>query len=265
MKCTRFEELVFERYEGTLDPETVVMLDAHAAGCARCAELASLLRSEAPADDFTASVLSLTSDREPVERALRQLDVDLPALANMVPDDDFVADVMAVTIEADRKRLHRRLAAFWESLVQRPRFALEGAYVGAVAGFLLVGLPWSPLAGVPEQVIGELRAQQATVSTTLAAGTARLNQFSATTWERAGSLAVLPETGPDTPGVLSMTSRDTSWTAAARETAETVWNNYVVDGARWLMSPWMDLNPADPDTNERTTREDDDDRSSHSA
>ncbi|NKB86987.1 MAG: hypothetical protein GKS06_02030 [Acidobacteria bacterium] len=269
MKCVRFEELIFERVEGILDTETAVMLDAHAAGCARCADLAILMGDGAaiPAEDFTASVLALTSDREPVERALRQLELDLPALATMAPDDDFIADVMAVTIEADRMRLHRRLGAFWDSLIQRPRLALEGAYLGAVAGFLLVGLPASPLAGVPEQVIHELRSQEIAVRTTLASSTAKLSQFSTTTWERAGDIVVLP-LGDDEPGTgdaVRLNSRDSEWAEFARDTAATAWNDYVVTGADWLLSPWTDRATNDSDPNESTNEEDKDERSSHSA
>ena len=82
------------------------------------------------------------------------------------------------------------------------------------------------------------------------------------TWERAGSLAALPrDERPDDQVTIS--SRASSFTAAARDAAQTAWADYVVAGATWLMSPWTDS--TETEKNERTQREDDDTGSSHSA
>jgi hypothetical protein len=284
MQCDRFEELLFEKLEGDLDRETTVLLDAHAAGCQRCHDLAALLAAEAStvADDFTASILALTTARAPIERALRQLDLDLPALASMVPDDDFVADVMSLTIEADRGRLHRRLATFWNGLVARPRFALEGAYLGAMAGFLLVGTPWSPLAGVPEQVIGELRNRETIVRATVTEGAARIGEISTVTWSRAGDLinhGVIGRDAAIAPGATHANESEVHlpaealaavpWTAVAAEWLDAAWVGAIVPSARWLVSPWLGHNDSRAEAEQRNAQQpetdDDNDDRNHSA
>ena len=120
MDCTRCEELLFERVEGSLGPVRDAELQAHLASCSRCAELHSALLSSpaGPDADFTAEVLQRTSRADARQRVWRQLDRDLPALATRMPDADFVADVMAATVEADRRRLGYRLRSFWQRLLQ---------------------------------------------------------------------------------------------------------------------------------------------------
>jgi hypothetical protein len=83
-------------------------------------------------------------------RALARLDLDLPALADLEPDSGFVGDVLASTVEArPARRIERMLRSLW----QRPRIALEGAYVGAFIFALIFVTPASPLAGVPRRAI----------------------------------------------------------------------------------------------------------------
>ena len=250
MQCTRFEELLFERLEGLLDTVQCDELSAHAATCPRCRALETSLATAAAEiqvpEHLTADVLALTSERAPLERALRQLDLDLPTLATMTPDDDFVADVMAATIEADRKRLHRRIGAFWNSLVQRPRFALEGAYLGALLVFFLVGMPWSPFAGVPEQVLGELRNQDGVVRTALTASSSRINEISYATWTRAGDVV----TGRLDVGATlrpAVAGRLGSWGDQIAGWFASAWARIVAPMAGWIADLWASTpTPLDP-------------------
>ncbi len=274
MECTRFEELLFERLEGSLDEARSEELTAHATACDRCGDLENLLTSPAQAgtggavvpDDLAESVLALTSAREPLQRALRQLDLDLPAMASMVPDDDFVADVMAATTVADKQRFWYRAREFWHGLAQRPRFALEGAYLGAVTVVLLVGMPWSPFADMREQVLTELRGQDSIVRTTLAEGTSRIGRISTVTWSRASEImsgeVELPELAlhPTIARPLAAwRDRVAGWFAA-------VWTSVFKPTFDWIVGPWTtnagDLSsdaPAPPelsdeDNNEHPTR-----------
>jgi len=83
------------------------------------------------------------------------LSVELPQLAELPLDDGFLDDVLART-SSRRPRLTGwadRMAEAWESLVQRPRLAWEGAYVATLLLLLIFGTPNSPLAGVPAKVI----------------------------------------------------------------------------------------------------------------
>ena len=87
--------------------------------------------------------------------ALNCLEEELPRLADVSPGDGFVAEVLAATVPASRRLRRRfgRLIAGIASLTSRPRFALEGAYVGMALLLLVFGFPGSPLAGVPRQVL----------------------------------------------------------------------------------------------------------------
>ncbi len=91
--------------------------------------------------------------------ALARMSEDLPALAELQPDDRFVGDVLARTV-ARRKRATRwvaQIAQGWRQLVQRPRFAWEGAYIGLIFLTLIFGIPSSPLAGVPQRALDMVR------------------------------------------------------------------------------------------------------------
>jgi hypothetical protein len=88
-------------------------------------------------------------------RALLRLQADLPMLAERLPDDRFLADVLARTTLRGwaAPRRAARLAEGWRRLVQRPRFAFEGAYLGSIFLLMLFGIPASPLAGVPQRAL----------------------------------------------------------------------------------------------------------------
>lgn len=261
MQCTRFEELLFERLEGSLDDAVCAELDAHAGECDRCQALELTLTS--PSDsvatptDLTASILALTSERQPLQRALRQLDLDLPAMASIVPDGNFVADVMAATAEVDKRRLWYRAREFWHGLVQRPRFALEGAYLGGIAIFLLVGLPGSPLAGVTDQVLNELRDENSVVRTNLSEGASRVTELGQASWQRAGTLASsaiangLPH-GADLPG-------NASWLVETGKAIGGWWLDAFGAAVEWLQNAWLNtVRPAPEDSSTDATKNNND-------
>ena len=87
--------------------------------------------------------------------ALARMSEDLPTLAEVQPDERFVADVLRVTLPF-RTRLARRLAVLaraWQRLLERPRIAWEGAYIGTFILVLAFGTPGSPFAGVPKRAL----------------------------------------------------------------------------------------------------------------
>jgi hypothetical protein len=111
-----------------LGPIDTALLRMHVGTCASCAALCAVLR---------------------------QLPADLPLLAEVEPDAAFTAGVLART--TGRAPLAAR-AALWlsetaASLLRRPRIAWEAAYVGTFVLALIVIVPGSPLAGVPERAL----------------------------------------------------------------------------------------------------------------
>jgi hypothetical protein len=111
--CSRATELVPGIADGTLEGTDAALVRLHLERCGECAAIA---------------------------RVLAALPADLAALAELRPDAGFARDVLART-----SRRSRRAAGIWQRLVLRPRLALEGAYVGAVVVFALVGLGGTPL------------------------------------------------------------------------------------------------------------------------
>lgn len=170
MDCTRCEELLLEKAEGRLEPAGLSRVEGHLAACPRCRQLACLLEDEANGTlavpvGLAEGVLARTIDRDGIACALHRLARELPELASVDVDERFTAEVMAATARAQRRRPAQRAAALWRALVQRPRFALEGAYVFGVAAFLLVGLPGAPLAAVPRNAIERLDTTISAVAT----------------------------------------------------------------------------------------------------
>jgi hypothetical protein len=102
-------------------------LDAFAAGAQAWASVA--------ADDFTEQVIVRTSG---VEAVLR----DLPLLADMDPGPGFTERVLLATSKQPVSEGWRaRAAGAWRTLVRRPRFAWEAAYLATVCWVLLFGNP----------------------------------------------------------------------------------------------------------------------------
>jgi hypothetical protein len=126
--CDAARGQICDHVDRVLKPVDAELVQMHIEGCADCAALA---------------------------RVLACLSEDLPALAELQPDDRFVSDVLARTLPR-RRRLARRVAGLavgWQGLLERPRIAWEGAYIGTIILMLIFGTPNSPLAGVPERVL----------------------------------------------------------------------------------------------------------------
>jgi hypothetical protein len=88
-----------------------------------------------PAGTLADAVIARTTG---VETLLR----DLPSLATMDPGLGFAERVLLATSKMQAPQSWRvRLAASWWSLVRRPRFAWEAAYVATVCWVLLFGNP----------------------------------------------------------------------------------------------------------------------------
>lgn len=124
--CGSARELVCDWVDGTLQEVDRELVAMHAAACPACAALAGVLRA---------------------------MSADLPLLAERDPGPAFTASVLAATAAGRRLPLTARLAAAWQGLVQRPRFAWEGAYIGAFIMVLLFGGSTSPLAGIPQRAL----------------------------------------------------------------------------------------------------------------
>ena len=126
--CRTARERLCDYVDAELEPFDAELMRSHLSGCDECSAVA---------------------------RCLSRISAELPLLAELEPDPAFVGDVLQRTVR-DRSRSTRwaaRMTAGWRGLVQRPRFALEGAYVGAFALVLLFGIPSSPLADVPRKAL----------------------------------------------------------------------------------------------------------------
>jgi hypothetical protein len=181
------EEVIRAAASGRASNEEVVAgggataaLRAHLAACERCRELERLLAGApeaVPPADLSESILVATSSRWAM--VFERLDADLPGLASMEPDAAFTGDVLAATTgvpHADVQLADRdgggliafwrqvadsgRLAALWQRLVMRPRLALEGAWVGALALALIVSVPVSRIDASPVEALAEIRQER---------------------------------------------------------------------------------------------------------
>lgn len=242
MDCTRCEELLLEGAEAPLQGHESTAVDSHVAACARCRELALLLREEAeggfavPAG-FAELVLADTTDR--MARILSRLETDLPGLAAGDVDDRFVADVMAATVVADRNRLSRRLARFWERLVDRPRLALEGAYAAAIAVFLLFALPASPLGAVPRSALEQLTAEDGPVHV-ISASARTAGEMGRDALSRAGQLVAAGAASASSEEVRSLAGSAISRVRQEARSWVTALRDSVLGRTiRWLLSPWL--------------------------
>jgi anti-sigma factor RsiW len=133
--CANAETLLCDWVDGSIPPEDGDMLSLHLHHCADCAALAN---------------------------QLRELEEELPAMADIDPDAGFLHEVMLNTAlrhsEGARDRLASAIAAGWRQLVRRRRFAWEAAYVGALLFLLILGSPAESLPAIsgPSAVPGLL-------------------------------------------------------------------------------------------------------------
>jgi hypothetical protein len=139
-----------------------------------------------------------------IARTIERLHIDLPAMAEMEPDADFVSSVMAATVGdasavraraanaahsgstvavepwraktladdwrdlAARWPLIARVHAFVERLSQRPRLAFEGAFVGTLAFVLVIGMPSAGVAELPSRLMAGVRQERLEVQNAVA-------------------------------------------------------------------------------------------------
>lgn len=132
--CARAESLL----GADLDPVDRALLEGHLGRCTPCRELAEALAWALPA---------------------------LPALAERDPGRAFTAAVLARTSRRPARGLVpslERLILALPALVQRPRFALEAGWVGAVVAAILI---WSPIApsGTADQALAAVQTGGAVV------------------------------------------------------------------------------------------------------
>jgi predicted anti-sigma-YlaC factor YlaD len=142
--CETARSRLCDRVDGELGSFDTELVDGHLLHCPECASLA---------------------------RSLAELTNDLPLLAAVDPGPEFVPMVLARTSRRPRRApLSRRWAAFTSRLLDRPRIALEGAFVFAV----VVGLPFAvapaPIAGDPAHALPEARVAMSDIEAKLQVG-----------------------------------------------------------------------------------------------
>jgi hypothetical protein len=174
--CDRALSLVCERLdEGAVEGDP--LLEMHLDSCAECGRVA---------------------------RAIERLQLDLPAMAEMDPDAGFLSSVMAATVGTvstmpsrdaiaahsgstvagaprrantpaldwrdlvARLPLAARVSAFLERLLERPRLAFEGAFVGTLAFVLVIGVPSAGVAALPSRLMVEVRQERLEVQNAVA-------------------------------------------------------------------------------------------------
>ena len=189
--CRSFEDVLEAYLDGTLTGRDARAARQHLRTCADCHELATIAGAPIEATpDLTAHVLERTSgsscdhvrgslcdhvdgraeavdaelirmhlsnceDCATLSIVLTELTAGLPSLAEIDPGEQFTAEVLARTAPS-RARSARWIEQFvegWDRLIQRPRFALEGAYVMTVLLLVILGVPGALLAGAPAKMV----------------------------------------------------------------------------------------------------------------
>jgi anti-sigma factor RsiW len=126
--CASCESRLADFVDGALAAADGELVALHLAACAACSPLAA---------------------------ELRRLAGDLPRLASVAPGPGFVEAVLAASLPWP-VQLRRWWRASWPRWVRRPRFSLEVAYATTLILALLVSLPGSPLAALPERALDRL-------------------------------------------------------------------------------------------------------------
>ncbi len=191
MKCREFEIHLEALLDGDVEPTERRACLEHADGCTPCGELwiavggASRHDVEVSTPSLVEDVLERTSgsactqarnllpalvdreltatDRQLVElhlsscatcsrlaTTLSVLRRELPGLAEVPLDDRFAHEVLMATL-APRIRLLHWWKQRWSTWVQRPRFAMEAAYVGLLVIMLVLGAFSTPVAALPQK------------------------------------------------------------------------------------------------------------------
>jgi putative zinc finger protein len=126
--CAPAQQQLPDWADGALDPQSARLVAQHLENCTGCAALAA---------------------------ALRRLARDLPQLAEVVPDPEFLADVRARTRALARRpaRIHEG----WQHLLQRPRLAWEFATAVCLLLAPFWVLPSSPLRDMPQHALAAVQ------------------------------------------------------------------------------------------------------------
>jgi hypothetical protein len=164
-------------------------------------------------------------------RVLAGLAEDLPRLAEVAPPPSLLEGVLARTTgrRAPGPAWPLRWAGFWRRLLQRPRFALEGAYVGALLVALLFGFPSSPLAGLPRRAVDLATGLQAPAERL----ERRVSRGVQRAWERTG--ARVAAGARDTATEASL--RSSRALAATRHWLGTLWDDAASEQEKQETAP----------------------------
>ncbi len=189
MDCAAFENLMDAFEAGTLPIHEREAAERHLSSCPSCRRLHESLRGLMEAfpgacdESLTAEILQRTSgpacnraeihlcglvdgdlenaDRQILELhmdhctscaaiagALRELKATLPEMACLEPGGDTTAAILRAT--AVHSRSGKEAVHWWRRMLQRPRFAWEAAYVGALLILLAIGNPGAWIQRLPE-------------------------------------------------------------------------------------------------------------------
>ena len=114
--CARVESSLWDFIEGDLNAEDAHLISLQLENCAECRLVAEDL------------VL---------------IQQELPEMAEIDPGESFTQAVVSVTsgLRPYRSSRETGFRAWWDRMIQRPRFPLEAAYVGALVLFLVFSIP----------------------------------------------------------------------------------------------------------------------------
>jgi len=120
-----------------------------------------LERSDAGAHDLLTRHLENCEACSALGRTLSWMTRALPLLAECEPDASFTADVVRATTESGRRGAAwaGRLGSAWRNWIDRPRFAIEGAYIGSMILWLVFAAPISPVHGMPARMLELVRSE----------------------------------------------------------------------------------------------------------
>jgi hypothetical protein len=115
--CVRVESSLWDFIEGELSSEDSHLLSLHLENCPECRSLAE---------------------------DLVMMQQELPAMVGIDPGESFTQKVVSSTrrLRPYKPTLKDGFRAWWDRMVQRPRFSLEVAYVGALVLFLIFSIPF---------------------------------------------------------------------------------------------------------------------------
>jgi hypothetical protein len=121
--CGQAREHLPDHVDQALDSVVRELVEVHLAGCSDCRRLSGTLV------------------------ALRR---ELPKLAEISLDGQFTNDVLKATVTR-QSRWKSWWQGDWSAWVQRPRFAMEAAYVGLLVVMLVLGAFSTPVAALPQK------------------------------------------------------------------------------------------------------------------